>query len=155
MPPLVQIMPCRLVGAKPLSDPVLVYYQLDPYKGTNFSEIEIHTFSFKKVRLKMSSVKCRPRFVSALMCEGLKYMKYWINEVLKVLCECTRIRITVATWNSFYYISNHNNSNQLQWASRRLISPATRLFIQELAQPYSKECTQTPYNRPFVWAIQM
>ena len=30
--------------------------------GTNFSEIlsEIHTFSFKKMRLKMSSGKCRP-----------------------------------------------------------------------------------------------
>ena len=30
--------------------------------GTNFSEIwsEIQTFSFKKMHLKMSSVKCRP-----------------------------------------------------------------------------------------------
>ena len=37
--------------------------------GTNFSEIliEIHTFSFKKMHLKMSSGKWRP-FVSASMC---------------------------------------------------------------------------------------
>ena len=37
--------------------------------GTNFSEIliGIHTFSFKKIHLKMSSAKCRP-FVSASMC---------------------------------------------------------------------------------------
>ena len=37
--------------------------------GTNFSEIliEIQTFSLKKIRLKMSSAKCRP-FASASMC---------------------------------------------------------------------------------------
>ena len=37
--------------------------------GTNFSEIliEINTFSFKKMHLKMSSGKWRP-FVSASMC---------------------------------------------------------------------------------------
>ena len=37
--------------------------------GTNFSEnlIDIHTFSFKKIHLKMSSAKWRP-FVSASMC---------------------------------------------------------------------------------------
>ena len=37
--------------------------------GTNFSEIlsEIHTFSFKKMRLKMYSAKWRP-FVSSSMC---------------------------------------------------------------------------------------
>ena len=37
--------------------------------GTNFNEIliEIHTFSFKKMHLKMSSAKWRP-FVSASMC---------------------------------------------------------------------------------------
>ena len=38
--------------------------------GTNFSEIlsEIHTLSFKKMHLKMSSAKWRP-FVSASMCQ--------------------------------------------------------------------------------------
>ena len=37
--------------------------------GTNFSEIlkGIHTFSFKKMHLKMSSAKWRP-FLSASMC---------------------------------------------------------------------------------------
>ena len=39
--------------------------------GTNFSEIlsEIHTFSFKKMHLKMSSGKCRP------FCLGLNVLK--------------------------------------------------------------------------------
>ena len=47
-------------GAKPLSDPMLEY-TYGPL-GTNFSEIsiEILTFSFKKMRLKLSSAKWRP-----------------------------------------------------------------------------------------------
>ena len=32
---LVQIMACRLVGAKPLSKPMLVYYELDPQEQTS------------------------------------------------------------------------------------------------------------------------
>ena len=41
--------------------------------GTNFNEIfiEIHTFSFKKIHLKMSSGKWRP------FCLGLNVLKYW------------------------------------------------------------------------------
>ena len=37
--------------------------------GANFSEIlsEIHTYSFKKIRFKTSSVKWLPHFVSAPM----------------------------------------------------------------------------------------
>ena len=56
-------MACRLAGAKPLSEPmvnggILLIRTL----GINFREIlsEIHTFSFKKMRLKMSSGKWRP-----------------------------------------------------------------------------------------------
>ena len=55
-------MACRLVGAKPLSEPVLGYCMLIKPLGTNFSEtfIEIHIFSFKKMPLNVSSAKCRP-----------------------------------------------------------------------------------------------
>ena len=42
---LVQIIACRLVGAKPLSQPVLGYCQLDPL-GTNFNEILIKIQNF-------------------------------------------------------------------------------------------------------------
>ena len=58
---LVQIMACRLFGAKPLSKPMLGYCQLDPW-GTNFSEIliKIQNFSFTKIHLKLSSVKWWP-----------------------------------------------------------------------------------------------
>ena len=54
---LVQIMTCRLFGAKPLSKPMLAYCHL----GTNFSEnlIKIQNFSFIKSHLKISSAKRR------------------------------------------------------------------------------------------------
>ena len=64
-PSLVQIMACRLVGAKPLSEPrqaiiwTNVGMLLTRPLGTIFNEIfiEIHTFSFKKIHFKMSSGK--------------------------------------------------------------------------------------------------
>ena len=55
---LVQIMACRLLGAKPSSEPMLPYCQLD-HNETYFSEIifKIQNFSFKEMHLKMSSAK--------------------------------------------------------------------------------------------------
>ena len=53
-------MVCRLVGAKPLSEPMLVL--VIRTMGTNLSEIsiEIVMFSFKKMRLEVSSEKRWP-----------------------------------------------------------------------------------------------
>ena len=55
---LVQIMACRLFGAKSLSEPLLLIRSL----GTNFSEnlIKIQNFSFTKMHWKVSSVKRWP-----------------------------------------------------------------------------------------------
>ena len=57
--PLVQLSACRLFGAKPLSEAMVVYCQLDSWEQLSFSEIWIGivTFSFKKMHLKMSSAK--------------------------------------------------------------------------------------------------
>ena len=61
MPPLVHIMACRLFGTKPLSEPMLMNYQLNPQE-TKFSEILIiiPTFSLKKMHFKMLCVKWWP-----------------------------------------------------------------------------------------------
>ena len=58
---LVQIMACRLFGAKPLSKPMLVYCQLDAI-GINFTEnlTQTQNFSLKKMHLKITSAKWRP-----------------------------------------------------------------------------------------------
>ena len=53
---LVQIADCRLFGAKPLSEPMLVFWQLESWDET----IEIQHFHSKKIHLKTSSVKRRP-----------------------------------------------------------------------------------------------
>ena len=59
---LAQIMACCLFGAKPLSEPVLPGLLSIGPLGTKFSEncIKIHTFSCKKIHLKMSSAKQQP-----------------------------------------------------------------------------------------------
>ena len=44
-------MACRLDGAIPLSEPMLEYCLLDPL-GTNFAEIEIHTFSLVNLKFR-------------------------------------------------------------------------------------------------------
>ena len=64
-------MAFRLDGANPLSEPMLEYWPL----GTNFSEIliEIHSFSLKKMQLKMPSGKWRP------FCVGLEVLNNWGN----------------------------------------------------------------------------
>ena len=61
---LVQIMARRLFGAKPLPEPMLTYCQLDPCVETSvfsfFFRNKRENFSFKKIRLNMSSAKWRP-----------------------------------------------------------------------------------------------
>ena len=62
-------MACRLVSGKPLSEPILAYFQPDPKEhiSVNFRS-KIQNISFKEMWLKESSVKwCL--FVSASMCE--------------------------------------------------------------------------------------
>ena len=58
---MAQIMACRLDGAKPLSKPIADMLSFGTQE-TQFNEIsfESHLFSFKKMRLKMSSAKWRP-----------------------------------------------------------------------------------------------
>ena len=60
---LVQIMACRLLSTKPLSEPMLGYCQLDPWEQIwNFGEIsiKIQNFSLVKMHLKILSAKWQP-----------------------------------------------------------------------------------------------
>ena len=50
-------MACRLFGAKPLSEPMLPYCQLDHREHFNEISFKIQKFSFKNMRLKMLSAK--------------------------------------------------------------------------------------------------
>ena len=53
-------MVCRLFGARPLSEPMLEYCQLDPWEHKSvIFFIEVHIYSIKKMHLEMVSAKWR------------------------------------------------------------------------------------------------
>ena len=63
-------MACRLVVAEPLSEPMLQYLLIGPLRTTlSGIPIEMHTFSFKDMHLKMSSAKWHP------FCFGLNLLR--------------------------------------------------------------------------------
>ena len=95
--------------------------------GTNFSEnqIEISTFSFKKMRLKMSSGKWRPfclslsliAFNQALTTVSMSLMYLlWIEHV--ILSRLFRIRVQLSHWGQDKWTPfrrRHFQMHFLQW----------------------------------------
>ena len=81
--------------------------------GTNFSEIliEIHTFSFKKMHLKMSSAKCR------LFCLGLNVLRilcslfHSVSMPVTFAIEMSRIRYDAISSSSSDLISKRIHQN--------------------------------------------
>ena len=80
IPTLVQIMACRLFGAKPLSEAMLLYSPLAPKDHYNFSKNLSRTqkFSFKKMHLKTLSAK------SWLFCLGLTMLT--LQKLISSIC---------------------------------------------------------------------
>ena len=76
MPSLVQIMVCRLFGAKPSSGPMLAYCQWEPWKLISV-KFESKYDSFKELHSKTSSARWRPYcfglIVLSLWCETRQY----------------------------------------------------------------------------------
>ena len=64
IPTLFQIMACRLFDAKPLSEPMLPYCQLDPKEHISIKFHLKFKRKFKEMHLKMSSAKWRPLCLS-------------------------------------------------------------------------------------------
>ena len=112
---LVEIMACRLFGAKPLSKPMLGYCQLHPHSSGHWSAIpwhpcetliKIQNFSFTKMHLKISSANRRP------FCPGgdeLMKASYCVFQRTQT-CNC------VSDWKWFLstgrhiYVNTHFNS---------------------------------------------
>ena len=76
-PPLVQIMACRLVGAKPFSEPMMGYCQ--PWVKLLWKSIEIYVFSYKKMHVKISIAKWWP------FCLGLNVSMSSSSTVWKIM----------------------------------------------------------------------
>ena len=74
---LFQIMACRLVGAKPSSEPTLTHCQLDHWED-HFSEIltKIQQFPRKEINLKMSSANWW------LFCLGINVLNHGIENII-------------------------------------------------------------------------
>ena len=83
-------MACRLDGAKPLSESMAIYYQLD-LKVTYFNEIlfEIEIFSFKQMRLNMSFAKWRPSVQGWVGVGGVK-VDATMFTIKRLICEACR-----------------------------------------------------------------
>ena len=56
-PSLIQVMACRLFGAKPLSEPMLAYCQLDSWEQISVKFKSKFYLFIQKIYLKMSSAK--------------------------------------------------------------------------------------------------
>ena len=67
IPTLAQKMAYRLLGTKPLSEPMRPYCQLDPKEHNS---VKVRKFSFTELPLKMSSAKWQP------FCLGLNMLRY-------------------------------------------------------------------------------
>ena len=113
MPTLVEIMACRLFGAKPLSEPMLPYCQLDP-KEHIFNEIltKIPKFSFKKILLKMSTTKWLP------FCLGLNVLKPIGSFISKMSCARVAV-VSRVLYDIFFPQCEHRDKCIFrQWITR-------------------------------------
>ena len=84
-PSLVQIMPCPLVGAEPLSDPMLEYCYFGT-PGINFSEIlsKIHTLSFKQGKSEGFDSCDRPRNLTKIGFKSSIFQPNLIDDLEKL-----------------------------------------------------------------------
>ena len=81
-----QVMACRLFDNKPLPDPTLTYCELDPWE--HISRIKMQMFSFKKILLKMSSIRLKPFCLSLKVLTSNRglvepvLVRAWINNYI-------------------------------------------------------------------------
>ena len=84
---VVQVMACRLFGAKPLPEPMLTYFQLNPYEQTTVKFAFKYIFfivenAFENVVCEMSDILSRGRWVNKLWLLLLSWLlcyKYYIT----------------------------------------------------------------------------
>ena len=115
-------MACRLDGAKPLSEPMLEYCWLDPWVNLSEILIEIYTFSFKKMHLKMSSENWRPFCPGLNVLSGLQYEApqltfyndNWSSHV-PVRCPNIQWNLSVTTTSIIKHITCDSFNNVFKW----------------------------------------
>ena len=97
---VVQAMACRLFGAKPLPEPMLTYFQLNPYEQTTVKFAFKYIFSivenaFENVVCEMSDILSRGRWVN----------KLWLLLLSWLLCFSGVVTSTTLHITGFWGIS--------------------------------------------------
>ena len=107
-PALVQIMACRLGGAKPLSEPMLICCQLDPKQHISMK----FYLKFKYFHSRKCIWKCHLRnggyFVSASMCKHIEPETKWLPFGT---CGC-HFQIDFLQWKFLYF---HFYLTEIRW----------------------------------------
>ena len=107
-------MAWHLFGAKPLSKPMMAYYQLDPCWEMKF-ESKYNNFHTKKLFWKYHLQK-GDHFVSALMCKHNIFMTFTSGcvSLLKykfIICTLWFIQSPLILTNAHIYVRIHEKSN--------------------------------------------
>ena len=113
---LVQIMACRLFGAKPLTKPVLGYCQFW-LLGTNFIEIWIKIQNFSFAKNASENIVCK---MAAILSRGRR-----VNDLLVILCIGASFGLMGPVCTVIYIYQYHTysiNSSDVVWASEHKIT---------------------------------
>ena len=113
---LVQIMACRLFGAKPLYKPTLGYCQLDPWGQTsvNFNQniqFSIHEIVSEHIACEMAAILSRWRWVNgAFTCfkfnQSMTPEKDIWHQLLNVNKHLSIIFVSLQLWTIVYNVSH-------------------------------------------------
>ena len=98
---LVQIMACCLYSAKPLSEPMLVYCQLDPKNefqriSNQNTKLFIHANAFENIVCEMAAILSRGRCVNSLM-TAINHSKFFHNVL-------TWVQNLQKGWSAYFFL---------------------------------------------------
>ena len=167
-PSLVQIMACRLFGAKPLSEPMMEYFskrlcQIRNKFQWNFNRdvnIFIQENAFENVVVEMSAIFCRPQCVIKwnFRYSHIQY-KYCFagHRIYSPVWDTTLQLVFFRLWMILIYLNLTTASKMViakhitvtsWWVRWRHKSPASRVFIQPFVQAWIKENIKAPRHCP-------
>ena len=145
-------MAWRQTGAEPLPEPMLAYWQLDPYEQTSLKfESKYKTFYLWSLKWRLfyigeGELNCSGCDVSnvdinywakLLTLTSLPYIYIYIcdeNYILNCIWQALKFART-SEWPSLIPIDSKTMTSHASW---RLISPATRSFVQQFVQEINK-----------------
>ena len=104
---LLQLMACRLFGAKPLPEPILAYFELDSWEQISVKvELKFCHFHSRKCIWKCRLPKCRPFCPGGDELNGLWQHYRWQNCIIRAI---TRLSGHNNNIRSVTVLSSHNS----------------------------------------------